>query len=266
MNERHISELATAHGLARVLAVGVSTQVKVSGFRPLAVCANDASAVRDRFADIQQLHADPNFRVKCVSGGAEPATRGQSLDTCMISPMVPIPMAGLSSSTAVTGCDCSSGAPTSSSLSQRMHENGKQPRVYVLDLASGKVRPVTAGGVTSPFFAPDGRSLIARNPQREFALYPLDGGAPQPVKGLKPGETPVQFGTSGELYIWNGVFPAHIMAVDLASGGRQLVTTLAPADPAGVLYGEVVATPDGKTFAYRYRRAMTNLFLAEGLK
>jgi hypothetical protein len=28
----------------------------------------------------------------------------------------------------------------------------------------------------------------------------------------------------------------------------------------------VVATPDGKTFAYRYRRAVTNLFLAEGLK
>jgi eukaryotic-like serine/threonine-protein kinase len=145
-------------------------------------------------------------------------------------------------------------------------ENGKQPRVYVLDRAAGKVRPVTAEGVTNPFFAPDGRSLIARNAQREFALYPLDGGAPRPVKGLEPGETPVQFGTGGKLYTWNGSFPAHIMVVDLESGQRQLATTLAPADPAGVLYGEVVATPDGKTFAYRYRRAVTNLFLAEGLK
>jgi len=54
--------------------------------------------------------------------------------------------------------------------------------------------------------------------------------------------------------------------VDLASGQRQAETVLAPADPAGVLYGEVVATPDGKTFAYRFRRAVTNLFLAEGLK
>jgi serine/threonine protein kinase/Tol biopolymer transport system component len=145
-------------------------------------------------------------------------------------------------------------------------ENGKQPRVYVLDMAAGKVRPVTAEGVTNPFFAPDGHSLIARNAQREFALYPLDGGGPQPVKGLEPGETPVQFGTGGKLYTWNGAFPAHIMVVDLASGERQLATTLAPADPAGVLYGEVLATPDGKMFAYRYRRAVTNLFLAEGLK
>ncbi len=145
-------------------------------------------------------------------------------------------------------------------------EPGKQPRVYVLDVEAGKVRPVTAEGVTKPFFAQDGRSLIAQNAQREFALYPLDGGAPQPLKGLEAGETPVQFGTGGKLYAWNGAFPAHIMAVDLATGQRQLATTLAPADPAGVLYGEVMATPDGKTFAYRYRRAVTNLFLAEGLK
>ena len=87
------------------------------------------------------------------------------------------------------------------------------------------------------------------------------------MKGLEPGETPVQFGTGGKLYIWNGAFPAHIMAVDLAKPDNvETATVLAPADPAGVLYGEVMATPDGKTFAYRYRRAVTNLFLAEGLK
>ncbi len=145
-------------------------------------------------------------------------------------------------------------------------ESGKPPRIYVLDLAAGKVRPVTGEGVTNPFFSADGRSLIARNSQRTFALYPLDGGAPQPVKGLEPGETPIQFGTGAKLYTWNGAFPARIMAVDLTNGQRQLATVLAPADPAGVLYGEVMATPDGKTFAYRYRRAVTNLFLAEGLK
>jgi Tol biopolymer transport system component len=145
-------------------------------------------------------------------------------------------------------------------------ENGKQPRVYMLDLAAGKVRPVTAEGVTNPSLSPDGRSLIAKNAQHKFLLYPLDGGGPRPVMGLEADEAPVQFGTGGKLYVWNGAFPARIMAVDLTSGERQLATTLAPADPAGVLYGEVQATPDGKMFAYRYRRAVTNLFLAEGLK
>jgi Caspase domain len=79
VNKNQISELATAHGLARVLAVGVSTQMKASGFQSLKVCANDASSVRDRFADIQQLNADPDFCVKCVSGGTLPATRGHIL-------------------------------------------------------------------------------------------------------------------------------------------------------------------------------------------
>ena len=35
---------------------------------------------------------------------------------------------------------------------------------------------------------------------------------------------------------------------------------------AGVLYGNIVMTPDGKTSVYRYRRVATTLFLAEGLK
>jgi hypothetical protein len=79
VNKHHISELVTAHGLARVLAVGVSTQMKASGFQALKVCANDASSVRDRFLDIQQVHADPGFCVKCASGGTMPATRGHIL-------------------------------------------------------------------------------------------------------------------------------------------------------------------------------------------
>ena len=64
----------------------------------------------------------------------------------------------------------------------------------------------------------------------------------------------------------HGPFPAHIMEVDLETGQRRPATDLTPADPAGVLYGQVNATQDGKTFVYRYRRAFTNLFLAEGLK
>ena len=56
------------------------------------------------------------------------------------------------------------------------------------------------------------------------------------------------------------------MTVDLQTGDREAVAVLAPADPAGVLYGDVKATPDGKTFAYRYRRAVSNLFLADGLR
>ncbi len=136
----------------------------------------------------------------------------------------------------------------------------------MLDLAAGKVRPVTGEGITNPFLSPDGHSLIARNARREFELYPLDGGAAKPIKGLQLGEAPVQFGASGKLYVWNGAFPAHIMVVDLETGRRQPGAVLTPTDTAGALYGDVVATPDGKWFAYHYHSAITNFFLAEGLR
>lgn len=83
----------------------------------------------------------------------------------------------------------------------------------------------------------------------------------------KEGELPLQWDTSGtKLYIWDRTFPAHVFLVDLKTGGRQPWTTLVPPDSAGVMYGNIVMTPDGKTSVYRYRRTVTTLFLAEGLK
>jgi hypothetical protein len=79
VKERHILELEESHGKARVLAVGLSTYPKTSGLQPLPVCSNDAATVRDRFSDIQQLHADPGFCIACTSSSAAPPTRGQIL-------------------------------------------------------------------------------------------------------------------------------------------------------------------------------------------
>jgi|ERR1700756_5782953 len=102
---------------------------------------------------------------------------------------------------------------------------------------------------------------------KAFQLYPVGGGEPQSVKGLNDGEVPIQWDDSGtKLYIWNRTFPAHTFLLDLKTGLRQAWTTLVPPDIAGVLYGNIVMTPDGKTSVYRYRRAMTTLYLAEGLK
>jgi hypothetical protein len=146
-------------------------------------------------------------------------------------------------------------------------EPGKQARAYLLDTKTGKASALTPEGTTDPLISPDGKVVVARDQQQEFRLYPVDGGQPQVANGLKAGELPIQWDTSGtKLYIWDRTFPAHIFLVDLKSGGRQPWTTLIPPDSAGVLYGNIVMTPDGKTSVYRYRRTVTTLFLAEGLK
>jgi Tol biopolymer transport system component len=58
-----------------------------------------------------------------------------------------------------------------------------------------------------------------------------------------------------------------VFRLDLATGERQQIMQVAPQDTAGV-NGLVPLriTPDGKAYAYTYNRALSNLFIADGLK
>ena len=64
-----------------------------------------------------------------------------------------------------------------------------------------------------------------------------------------------------------GELPARVYRLDLATGRRELWRELMPPNPAGVLF---IRPPhfstDGKSYAYSYRRTLSELFLAEGLK
>jgi hypothetical protein len=58
----------------------------------------------------------------------------------------------------------------------------------------------------------------------------------------------------------------RIYRVDVATGRKELWKELMPSDPAGVdwVFGKV--TPDGKPYAYFYRRILSDLFLVESLE
>jgi hypothetical protein len=53
---------------------------------------------------------------------------------------------------------------------------------------------------------------------------------------------------------------------DLASGRRELLKEITPADPAGVFGLRPVIAADGKSYAYNYWRYLSNLYLVEGLR
>ena len=113
---------------------------------------------------------------------------------------------------------------------------------------------------------PDGHFVLARNAQG-FALYPVDGGSPQPVPGIAAHEYPVQWDASGaNLYVWNRSFPAHVSLLEIRSGQRKQWLETIPPDPAGLLYAMLFITPDGKSYAYRYRRVLSTLYMSDGLR
>ncbi len=145
-------------------------------------------------------------------------------------------------------------------------ESGKPPRPYLIDVATRTARPVGPENTSDAMISPDGHFVLARNTQG-FALYPIEGGAPQPVHGILAHEYPVQWDSSGtKVYVWDRTFPAHVSLVDVRSGERKPWLNTMPPDPAGLLYADLFLTPDGKSYAYRYRRVLSTLYVTDGLR
>jgi hypothetical protein len=152
-------------------------------------------------------------------------------------------------------------------------EEGRAARVYVIDLSDGKRRPVTPEGVSVlgpyPPVSVDGRWLVAFDLEQKAQLYPVEGGEPRPLSGLAWGEQPIRFSADGRsLYAFRrGEVPARVFRLDIASGRRELWKNLAPGDLTGlVLVNRILLTPDGKSYAYGYRRILSELYMAEGFR
>ena len=147
-------------------------------------------------------------------------------------------------------------------------EQNGPPRAYLVDTKSRASRPVTPLGTSDAIISPDGHYVIARDSASQFQVFSVTGKeAPQPVKGLGRDEVPIQWDTTNrKLYVWDRRLPAKIHLLDVKTGIRTLWLDIAPVEMSGLLYGEVLITPDGKSYGYRYRRVLTDLFLAEGLR
>jgi serine/threonine protein kinase/Tol biopolymer transport system component len=152
------------------------------------------------------------------------------------------------------------------------NESGRGTRLWVQGVDGSNPRPITPEGVSLPNakpVSPDGKTILAFGPDRRLMLYPSEPGEPRPVPGIELGEVPIRWTADGRA-IWvyrTNVVPAKIHRVDVTTGERSLWKELTPPDPAGVLLiGPILMTPDGKSYAYSYRRTLDELFLVEGLK
>ena len=155
----------------------------------------------------------------------------------------------------------------SSKLAFTGSDGGQPTRGYLLDVGSGQWRTITPEGTTSVMLAPNGKLAVGKTEQGGFELFPVDGGQSTPAKGISSSEEPVQWdGSSRHVYVWDRRFPARIFLVDPWTGERKKFLETMPPDPSGVLYGNFYITPDGKTYAYRFRRVLSTLFAADGLK
>ena len=153
--------------------------------------------------------------------------------------------------------------------------DGHSWRMYVQDVAGGAPRAITpaidvnVAQILSDLVSRDGKFVFARDLTGKSALYPVAGGQPLPVKGLLPED--IWAGWTGDgksVYVYQDKLTQfEVFRLELATGKRQLVRTVAPSDAAGLSGVETFRiTPDGKSYAYSYDRALSTLYLVDGVK
>ena len=152
-------------------------------------------------------------------------------------------------------------------------EQGHAMRDYVQDLEGGKPKPITPEGVASMWkthpISPDGKSIIALDPDGKLYIYPSDGGERRPLPGVAPGDIPLRWSADGSsIFVTQpGEIPARVFRVDMATMSRKLVAELSLPDRTGLTgIRYIQITADGKSYAYTFCRFLTELYTIEGLK
>ena len=75
-------------------------------------------------------------------------------------------------------------------------ESGHGARLYVMDLPSGKPRAISAEGLplgSGHAISPDGSRFATAGVDGGIAIYPLEGGEPTRVRGVRPEEVAVRW-------------------------------------------------------------------------
>ncbi len=148
-------------------------------------------------------------------------------------------------------------------------EPGHRVRLYVLDLEQGRPTAISPEGISPWVVSPDGATIAASGDDRLVRLYPVDGSGPQDLRGMTGRETPIGWITDG-LLVTRPSDPeaplGEIYLVDSQTGTQTSWRNILPRDAAGVMgYATFHVTPDGRSQAYSWHRALSSLYIADGL-
>jgi serine/threonine protein kinase/Tol biopolymer transport system component len=151
-------------------------------------------------------------------------------------------------------------------------DGAKGPRVYEIELGTGKQRVLTEEGFrVSGGVSPDQKVAEIVDLKGSHFLLPLDGGPmrplPESVRGLGrvrwsgDGQS-IYFSKRGALFPdrWG---PTELLRFDLATQSLNRVASISK--PDSIPYG-ISATPDGKSFIFNYWSLRSDLYLATGIE
>ncbi len=154
---------------------------------------------------------------------------------------------------------------------------GKQIRLFLVDPGKREPpKPVTVEGTlvwkgANPV-SPDGKSIFVLKDlggEDVNEVVSLADGKEMPFAGHEARDVPIRWTADGRgIYVFRREgLPVRIYRYDPATGKKDLVKEFMPADPGGITgMSSVTMSPDAKSFAFNYRRRISELFLVEGLR
>ena len=146
-------------------------------------------------------------------------------------------------------------------------------RVFVLDVTTAKLRPLTEAGVAgqesiSKPVSPNGKRVIVRK-REGFFLHAVEGSDPTILPALEAGEVPIGwFPDGGSLLVRRPGIPVRLARLDLERHVKSAWREFAPPDVAGVSdvpWIHFAFTPTGEAYAYSYHQITSELYLVRGL-
>jgi len=146
-------------------------------------------------------------------------------------------------------------------------EPNKLLRSYVQSLDGGEAKSLTDDTWVTAI-SPDGKWAAAIGNGR-ISLHPVEGGTVRVIQASQPDDRPVSWSADGRsLWIFRrGQVPADVSQIDIASGQRTVWKRLRPPDVSGVYsIQDFRVTPDGRSYFYSYKRVISQLYAADGLR
>lgn len=148
-------------------------------------------------------------------------------------------------------------------------ESGKPARCYVQELAGGTARAVTPQGASYGLISPDGKSILAREGNGDYWIYPMEGEETKHLSGITRKDEVVHWSSDGQSVLIHrpGEVPAQIERLYLSTGKRTAVMQLSPPSRAGVTnVRHIVFSQDERSYAYTFDKVLCRLASVSGVK
>jgi Tol biopolymer transport system component len=149
------------------------------------------------------------------------------------------------------------------------NEPGRPGRLWVQEVGASP-RPISPEGISvdTGAVSPDGKTLSTTASGEEVVLRPVTGGEPVKLRGGMNDRPAGWSDDSRYLFLIRPGLPTALDRVEIATGRREHVRDISPADAAGLRSPivRVFVRANGRAYAYVFLRTLSELYLVEGLR